>query len=125
MIMEHDRDPIYLAWPAAPKFKIMKLSQLLAEPDKLLSDNTYARVEIDIDISYEEANFIKETFMGQFNLRELSLTQGKQNEVLDSIGVDVNFESVDQIVTKQITSIESEFYDNKLLLDIYNNLWLR
>ena len=122
MIMEHDRDPIYLAWPAAPKFKIMKLSQLLAEPDKLLSDNTYARVEIDIDISYEEANFIKETFMGQFNLRELSLTQGKQNEVLDSIGVDVNFESVDQIVTKQITSIESEFYDNKLLLDIYNNL---
>ena len=60
--------------------------------------------------------------MGQFNLRELSLTQGKQNEVLDSIGVDVNFESVDQIVTKQITSIESEFYDNKLLLDICNNL---
>ena len=122
MILEHGGEPQYLAWPGAPKFKIIKLSQLLAEPDKLLSDNTYARVEIDIDISYEEANFIKETFMGQFNLRELSLTQGKQNEVLDSIGVDVNFESVDQIVTKQITSIESEFYDNKLLLDIYNNL---
>ena len=122
MIMEHDKEPWYMSWPDAPNFKIIKLSQLLAEPEKLLSDNTYARVEIDIDISYEEANFIKETFMEQYKLRELSLTQGKQNEVLDSVGIDVSFESVDQIVTKQITSIESEFYDNKLLLDIYNNL---
>jgi hypothetical protein len=30
---------------------------------------------------------------------------------------------VDQIVTDQITNIESEFYDNKLLLKIYQNLW--
>lgn len=122
MIMEYDKEPIYLSWPNAPKFKIIKLSQLLNEPVNLLTDNTYARVEIDIDISYEEANFIKETFMSQYNLRELSLTQGKQNEVLDSVGIDVNFESVDQIVSKQISSIDSEFYDNKLLLDIYNNL---
>jgi len=32
------------------------------------------------------------------------------------------FESVDQIVTDQITNIESEFYDNKLLLKIYQTL---
>jgi hypothetical protein len=30
---------------------------------------------------------------------------------------------VDQIVTDQITNIESEFYDNKLLLKIYQTLW--
>jgi hypothetical protein len=122
MIVEHGKDPVYLSWPGAPKFKVIKLSQLLENSENLLSDNTYARVEIDIDISYEEANFIKETFMSQHKLRELSLTQGKQNDVLDSTGIDVSFESVDQIVTKQITSIESDFYDNKLLLDIYNNL---
>jgi len=29
---------------------------------------------------------------------------------------------VDQIVTDQLTNIESEFYDNKLLLKIYQNL---
>jgi hypothetical protein len=34
----------------------------------------------------------------------------------------VTFESVDQIVTDQLTNIESEFYDNKLLLKIYQNL---
>ena len=35
---------------------------------------------------------------------------------------EIKFESVDQIVTDQITNIESEFYDNKLLLKIYQNL---
>jgi hypothetical protein len=35
---------------------------------------------------------------------------------------DVTFESVDQIVTDQLTNIESEFYDNKLLLKIYQTL---
>jgi len=34
----------------------------------------------------------------------------------------VKFESVDQIVTDQITKIESEFYDPKLLLQIYQTL---
>jgi hypothetical protein len=33
-----------------------------------------------------------------------------------------NFMSVDQIVTDQLTNIESEFYDTKLLLKIYQNL---
>jgi hypothetical protein len=32
---------------------------------------------------------------------------------------------VDQIVTDQLTNIESEFYDPKLLLKIYQNLWVR
>ena len=35
---------------------------------------------------------------------------------------EVKFESVDQIVTDQITRIESEFYDPKLLLKIYQSL---
>ena len=122
MILENGKDPIYLSWPNAPKYRLMKLSELLTNPELTLQPNTYVRVDIDIETSFEEANFIKETFMTQYNLRELSLTQGKQGDVLGSEGIDVVFESVDQIVTKQIASIDSEFYDSKLLLDIYNNL---
>ena len=32
----------------------------------------HARVNIDIDLSYEEATFIKETFVDTYKLRELS-----------------------------------------------------
>jgi hypothetical protein len=35
---------------------------------------------------------------------------------------ELKFESVDQIIIDQISSIESQFYDPKLLLDIYRNL---
>ena len=35
---------------------------------------------------------------------------------------EIKFESVDQIVIDQLTNIESEFYDPKLLLDIYRTL---
>jgi hypothetical protein len=41
---------------------------------------------------------------------------------LDLAPGEIKFESVDQIVTDQITNIESEFYDPKLLLKIYQNL---
>jgi hypothetical protein len=83
----------------------------------------HVRVELDIDISYEEANFIKDTFVRDYNLREMSLIPVKSSAVdADMSPGEVKFESVDQIVTDQITNIESEFYDPKLLLRIYQNL---
>ena len=44
---------------------------LLADPDGLLKEKMYVRVTLDIKISYEEANFIRETFMDKYELREL------------------------------------------------------
>jgi hypothetical protein len=83
----------------------------------------HVRVELDIDISYEEANFIKDTFVRDYNLREMALIPVKSSAVdTDMSPGEVKFESVDQIVTDQLTNIESEFYDPKLLLKIYQNL---
>ena len=79
--------------------------------------------ELVIDISYEEANFIKETFIKDYTLREMALIPVKKNDVENDLAPgEVHFESVDQIVTDQITNIESEFYDNALLLKIYQSL---
>jgi hypothetical protein len=46
--------------------------------------------------------------------------KAEQTEIAGSDGL--RFESVDQIVIDQINSIESNTFDKKLLLDIYNNL---
>jgi hypothetical protein len=83
----------------------------------------YLKVNLDIDISYEEANFLKETFITDYDIREISLIQEKNNvegSVDDS--PDAEFESVDQIVTEQLVNIESDSFDKKLLLDLYHNL---
>jgi hypothetical protein len=83
----------------------------------------HARLQLDIDISYEEANFIKETFHEKYNLREVSLIPNKMQGVeTDLAPGNVKFESVDQIVTQQITDIGSDHYDNKLLLEIWHRL---
>jgi DNA repair exonuclease SbcCD nuclease subunit len=122
MILEHGGKPQYRVWPDAPKFKTVKLSQLIDEGDDLIKSKTYLRVGIDIDISYEEASYIKETFLANGDLRELTLIpEKKEVEINNDIDVE-HFESVDQIVSNQIANIQSDNYDSKVLLAIYNNL---
>jgi DNA repair exonuclease SbcCD nuclease subunit len=123
MTLEWGSEPVYHAWPGQPMYRVLKLSQVIDSAPKILVPNMHVRVELDIDISYEEANFIKDTFIKDYNLREMALIPVKSSAVdLDMSPGEVKFESVDQIVTDQLTNIESEFYDPKLLLKIYQNL---
>ena len=125
MILEWGGQPQFVDWPECPKYRTMKLSKLLHETDTLLSPkNLYIRVVLDIDVSYEEATFMKETFSKQYNLREISLLPDTENQDSDlsTDRGDVEFESVDQIVTEQITKISSENFKSSLLLDLYRNL---
>ena len=123
MVLEWDKEPEYYSWPGQPLYKVLKLSQVIDGAPALLAPNMHVRVELDIDISYEEANFIKETFIKDYNLREMALIPVKSSAVDEDMAPgEVKFESVDQIVTDQLTNIESEFYDSKLLLKIYQCL---
>jgi hypothetical protein len=123
MILEWGGVPEYKSWPDQPLYRTFKLSKLLEAPDDMLKEKMHCRVTIDVPISFEEANFIKETFMPQYNLRELMLIPEKTEiEGQDVQPVDLKFESVDTIVVNQITNIDSEQYDQQLLLEIYNNL---
>ena len=122
-ILEWGKPVEYHAWSNQPRYRVYKLSELLDENNTLLGDNMHVRIQLDIDISYEEANFIKETFMQKHAIREIGLiTVKNQDLTLDLAPGEIKFESVDQIVTQQITDIESEFYDSKLLLNIYQSL---
>ena len=122
MLLEWDGTKQFVAWPDQPKYRTLKISQLLEGPEKYLSPKTYARVNLDVDISYEEANFIKETFMTEYSLREMSLIPVKNEDMDMQIQGEINFESVDSIVTSQLQQIDSNQYDSNLMLDIYRNL---
>jgi DNA repair exonuclease SbcCD nuclease subunit len=123
MIKEWGGEDQYFAWPGQPLYRVMKLSEAIDNGKNILRPNMHVRVELDIDISYEEANFIKDTFVKDYNLREMALIPSKRTDIdIDLAPGEVKFESVDQIVTDQLTNIESEFYDPKLLLKIYQNL---
>jgi DNA repair exonuclease SbcCD nuclease subunit len=123
MILEYGGEPEFHSWPNQPKYRVYKLSEILENPEGLLLKDSHVRVHLDIDISYEEANFIRETLIPQHNLREMALIPMKLDQLSNDVAIgDLKFESVDQIVLDQIGAIESDFYDKKLLLDIYRNI---
>ena len=122
MILEWGGKPEYHAWPDQPVYRVYKLSQIIDSPDQLLKPKMHCRVTIDLPITFEEANFIKETFMPQYQLRELMLIPEKAEADANISPIDIQFESVDTIVMNQINAIESESYDKSLLLDLYRDL---
>lgn len=122
MIFEWGKTPVYKNWKDCPKFRTIKLSSLIDDAPNLLKSKMHLRVNLDIDISFEEASFIKERFISDYDIREMTLIPEKQDVDTDT-GVEVKpFESVDQIVSGQLTNIESETYDKKVLLEIYRSL---
>jgi hypothetical protein len=122
MILSWGSVPEYRSWPKQPVYRTYKLSQIISNPEKLLWDKMHCRVTIDIPISFEEANFIKEQFIPEYNLRELMLIPEKVAVDSTSVPIDINFESVDTIVMNQIAAIESDSFDKSLLLEIYKEL---
>ena len=119
---ENNAEPEYINWLECPKYCTVKLSHLIDEKDTLIKPNMYLRVTLDLPISFEEATFIKETFMTDYSCREITLIPQKNLEELNSELDIAQFESVDQIVSNEILAIDSEQFNKKLLLDIYNGL---
>ena len=60
MFLTWGEEPLYVNWAECPKYRVFTLKRLLDNHAELLDEYTYARVKLDISISYEEANFIRE-----------------------------------------------------------------
>jgi DNA repair exonuclease SbcCD nuclease subunit len=123
MVLEWGSEPEYFSWENQPLYRVLTLSDLLDRAPAILRPRMNTKVELDISISYEEASFIKETYVKDYGLREMSLVPLKKNIVDEDMAPgELKFESVDQVVTSQITALESDYYDPKLLLSIYQAL---
>ena len=122
MIIEMGGKPKFINWPDMPRYITIKVSQLLEDPEKYLKPKMYVRVTLDIKISYEEAIFVRETFIDKYNLRELQLIPEQVDNAQQPTVEVQKFDSVDQIVIKQLQGVDSETYDKHILTAIYNDL---
>jgi hypothetical protein len=119
---ENDAEPQYINWWNCPKYRTTTLSKLLDPKADIIKPKMYMRVTIDLPISFEEAQYIKETYISQHSCREITLIPQKQvDEITTNLDIS-QFESVDEIVSKEIEAIDSDNFDKTLLLDIYNEL---
>jgi hypothetical protein len=123
MIIDWGKKPKFYSWPDAPKYRIYNLSDALENADTLLVSNSHCKLNLDIEISFEEACFMREQLIPKHNLRELTLIPVKRNVEEGILDADVEFESVDTIIADQIGQLEDGgAFDKNLLLEIYTNL---
>ena len=127
MILEWDGQPEYHAWPKQPTYKVISLKRLLdiheaGNPDNIIKENQHLKVNSDIDISFEEAGFLKDELIKKYNLRELTLIPPKVEVEVSTIDIQ-SFQSIDSIVCTQLSNIESsDTFDKNILISIYNSL---
>ncbi len=122
MVLGWDEEPEFIDYTSGPRFISINLSALLANPEIYLKPKTYLQVILDVDISYEEAVFLRETFLEQYNVREFKIVKNQNDEIEKDYSGDITFKTVDQIVIEQLTNIDSETIDTNKLIEIYNRL---
>jgi hypothetical protein len=122
MFLTWGEEPVFKAWPGAPKYKTLKMSELLEDPQGFLDERTYARVTTDVNINHDEAQFLKDTFAANFSPRKIDVMPGAKENEEQQFGTDVIFQSVDQIVTEGLKGIDSLTVDKNLLIEIYRGL---
>jgi hypothetical protein len=122
IFLEWGKEPEYMDYTDGPRFISINLAALLANPDIYLKPKTYLQVTLDIDVTYEEATFLRETFLAQYSVREFKLVKNQDDELSKDYEGDITFKTVDQIVIEQLTNIDSEAFDSKKLIEIYNGL---
>lgn len=122
MFLEWGKEPEFLDYTNGPRFISINLAALLDNPEIYLKPKTYLQVTLDVDITYEEATFLRETFMAQYSVREFKLVKNQEDELSKDYAGDITFKTVDQIVVEQLTNIDSDAFDANKLIEIYNRL---
>lgn len=123
MFLEWNKKPEYKTWPDQPVYRTLMLSQVLLNPPKYLTKNTYAKITIDVNLDFEELHFIKEKFVDVIGVCELTFVQMKADiSGDDSTQLDSDLRSIDEIFIDNLDTIDSKTLDRELLKAIYLGL---
>jgi hypothetical protein len=126
-VYDSDLDKVeFIDWDDCPKYQRTSLSEVVDGKWKPLS-KTYTKCLVDIDITYTEAQAIKEAMIEQHDLRTFILEENKsyKRELLEGDESDdlENFVSLDDLVIAKLNAIEkNDMIDPSKLITIYQSL---
>jgi DNA repair exonuclease SbcCD nuclease subunit len=129
-ILDTSNDDVdFLNWEEGPRYRKVRLSDVLAAGTAHFPPKTRVRCMIDIDIGYSEAQAMREELIKELNLREFSLEQDiiSRKEALEGDGEifgDFDLSSLnDAVVGMLSTKITGTASINpERLVQIYNQL---
>lgn len=128
MTYDHDADEAnFINWPDCPKYIKTTLSSLL-DGETTLYDQCRVKCIVDIPIDYQESQHLRTTFTEKYNLREFAMEESYEKASAlsenDNVVDDeyVKLKGVDELVVEMLNGIDTEHYDNQMLIDIYKGL---
>jgi len=123
VLLEWGQTPEFVNWEDGPRYRTMTLSDLLEDPLSNLTSKTFAKIQSDLDITYEEVQFIKDIFTQQFTPRKLDIIpNSRKKDEHDFEDANIKFQSVDQIVIEGLKNIDSLTVDPNMLIELYRSL---
>ncbi len=128
MIYDHKKDTTkFLDWVDCPKYIKTCLTDVEANPDKILLPNARIECLVDKVITFEEHNTIKQQYIDDYGLREFRLAESNElDEILAESEIDnideLNTMSTSKVIKELIATIESDNIETLLLTEIYDEL---
>jgi DNA repair exonuclease SbcCD nuclease subunit len=119
-VLEDDKEPRYVNWKETPNYISAPLSYILRNPFGTINGNSYAKIEVDINVSNDEVMFIREELLKIHGNRELSFVYPTNDEEDDMDDLDDStFKSIDDIVLKALDNVDSSSYNKEMLKKYY------
>ena len=117
--LEWDGKPEYVNYEDGPRYYNVTLSELL-NSISIATPKSYIKVTDDKNIGYEDTLELRDSF-AELNVREFKLTPQKV-DYDNEYDPTEKFETIDGLVVNELSKIESEEFDNKELMRMYNDL---
>ena len=108
-ILDTSNDDVdFIDWEDCPKYRKIKLSDILSDPSIRFPEKCRVRCVVDADIGYSEAQSLREEMIKQLSLREFSLeenvTEKKDALAGDDDQEDIDLSSIDDAVIKMLST---------------------
>lgn len=120
-------DVDFIDWKECPKYRKVKLSDILGDGSLVFPPKCRVRCIVDVDIGYSEAQGLREELVKQLQLREFSLEENltEKKDAIAGEGLeDLDLSSLNDAVVKMIKSGISgtTTIDPDKLIEIYQQL---
>lgn len=123
---DHDADEVaFIDWPDCPRYLKCTLTDIF---DDVVDLPKKATVEctVDIDISFKESAQLRETFIKQYDLRDIQLEEAPDPQILADAAidddVDLESKSTNDLVVEMLNNLQTDKLDKAMLVDIYTKI---
>lgn len=133
MVYDHKKNKVvFHNWTECPMYIKTKLTDLV-DGTTALTEGARVKCVVDVPISFQESNVLRQTMIEEYNLREFSMEESREkNEALEDTDTEVDISesavsddeigTIDELVIQMLSEISSDVIDNEILIEQYKRL---